>query len=124
MKRTSKLFCLLIAVLMLFTLSVTAFAANETNDGNIKIEVSTNKDSYGVTGLAEITATITNISDDDINNVIAQAVFDDLAPAAKRKSQISKSVDVLKSGESFSFKYKATLNEDEHKIGFFDKIIL
>ena len=124
MKRTSKLFCLLIAVLMLFTLSVTAFAENETNDGNIKIEVSTNKDSYGVTGLAEITATITNISDDDINNVIAQAVFDDLAPAAKRKSQISKSVDVLKSGESFSFKYKATLNEDEHKIGFFDKIIL
>jgi stage V sporulation protein B len=28
MKRTSKLFCLLIAVLMMFTLSVTAFAAN------------------------------------------------------------------------------------------------
>ena len=124
MKRTSKLFCLLIAVLIMLTLSVTAFAANETNDGNIKIEVSTNKESYGVTDIAEITATITNISDEDINKVIAQAVFNDLAPAAKRKSQTSKSVDVLKSGESFSFKYKATLNEDKHKINFFEKIIL
>ncbi len=124
MKRTSKLFCLLIAVLMMFTLSVTAFAVNETNDGNIKIEVSTNKGSYGVTDVAEITATITNVSDEDINNVIAQAVFNDLAPAAKRKSQTGKSVDVLKSGESFSFKYKATLNEDKHKINFFEKIIL
>ena len=124
MKRTSKLFCLLIAVLMMFTLSVTAFAANETNDGNIKIEVSTNKGSYGVTDVAEITATITNISDEDINKVIAQAVFNDLAPVAKRKSQTSKSVDVLKSGDSFSFKYKVTLNEDEHKINFFEKIIL
>lgn len=124
MKRTRKLFCLFIAVLMMFTLSVTAFAANETNDGNIKIEVSTNKGSYGVTDVAEITATITNISDEDINNVIAQAVFNDLAPVAKRKSQTSESVDVLKSGESFSFKYKVTLNEDKHKINFFEKIIL
>lgn len=124
MKRTSKLFCLLIAVLMMFTLSVTAFAANETNDGNIKIEVSTNKGNYGVTDVAEITATITNISDEDINNVIAQAVFNDLAPVAKRKSQTSESVDVLKSGESFSFKYRVTLNEDKHKINFFEKIIL
>lgn len=124
MKRTSKLFCLLIAVLMMFTLSVTAFAANETNDGNIKIEISTNKGSYGVTDVAEITATITNVSDEDINQVIAQAVFNDLAPVAKRKIQTSKSVDVLKSGESFSFKYKVTLNEDEHKINFLEKIVL
>lgn len=124
MKKSSKVFYLLFAVLMLFTLSVTAFASNETNDGNIKIEVATDKGSYGVTGVAEITATITNVSGEDINNVTAQAVFDDLAPAGKRKSETSKSVDVLGAGESFSFTYKATLNKNEHKLNIFQKIIL
>ena len=124
MRKSSKVFCLLFAVLMLFTLSVTAFAGNETNDGNIKIEVATNKGSYGATGVAEITATITNVSGEDINNVTAQAVFNDLAPAGKRTSETSKSVDILKSGESFSFTYKATLNKDQHKLNIFQKIIL
>ena len=124
MRKSSKVFCLIFAVLMLFTLSVTAFAGNETNDGNIKIEVATNKGSYGATGVAEITATITNVSGADINNVTAQAVFNDLAPAGKRTSETSKSVDVLKSGESFSFTYKATLNKDQHKLNIFQKIIL
>lgn len=124
MNEKKKVFCLLFAVLMLFTLSITAFAGNETNDGNIKIEVATNKDSYGATGVAEITATITNIGSNDLKNVTAQAVFDDLAPAGKGKSETSKSVDVLKSGESFSFKYKATLNKSEHKLNIFQKIIL
>lgn len=124
MKKSSKVFCLLFAVLMLFTLSITAFAGNKTNDGNIKIEVATNKSSYSATGVAQITATITNVSGEDINNVTAQAVFDDLAPAGKRTSETRKSVDVLKSGESFSFTYKATLNKNEHKLNFFEKIIL
>ena len=124
MRKSSKVFCLLFAVLMLFTLSITAFAGNETNDGNIKIEVATNKGSYGATGVAEITATITNVSGEDINNVTAQAVFNDLAPAGKRTSETSKSVDILKSGESFSFTYKATLNKDQHKLNIFQKIIL
>ncbi len=124
MKGFKKIFYIFIATLMLFTLSVTAFAGNETNDGNIKIQVATDKGSYGATGVAEITATITNVSGEDINNVTAQAVFDDLAPAGKRKSETSKSVDVLKAGESFSFTYKATLNKDEHKLNIFQKIIL
>ncbi len=125
MKGFKKVFYIFIATLMLFTLSVTAFASNETNnDGNIKIQVATDKGSYGATGVAEITATITNVSGEDINNVTAQAVFNDLAPVGKRTSETSKSVDVLKAGESFSFTYKATLNKDEHKLNIFQKIIL
>lgn len=124
MKKSSKVFCLLFAVLMLFTLSITAFAGNETNDGNIKIEVATDKAEYKATGVAEITATITNVSGEDIENVTAQAVFNDLAPAGKRSSETSKSVNVLKAGESFSFTYKATLNKSEHKLNIFEKIIL
>ena len=112
------------AVLMLFSISITAFATNETDDGNIKIRISTNKSSYSATGVAEITATITNISNQDINNVSAQAIFDDLSPADKGKSETNKSVDVLKSGESFSFRYKATLNGDKHKLNIFEKIVL
>lgn len=124
MKGLKKVFYIFIATLMLFTLGVTAFAGNETNDGNIKIQVATDKGSYGSTGVAEITATITNVSGEDINKVTAQAVFDDLALAGKRTSETTKSVDVLKAGESFSFTYKATLNKDEHKLNIFQKIIL
>ena len=119
-----KLLYWMVAVLMLFTLSITAFATNEASDGNIKIQVTTDKGSYGATGVAEITATITNVSGEDLNNVTAQAVFDDLAPAGKRTSEISKNTDVLKAGESISFTYKATLNQDEHNLNIFQKIIL
>ena len=112
------------AVLMLLSISITAFASKETVDGNIKIQISTNKGSYSATDVAEITAIITNISNQDIKNVSAQAIFDDLLPAGKTKSETNKSVDLLKSGESFSFKYKATLNDDKYKLNIFEKIIL
>ena len=119
-----KLLYWIVAVLMVFTLSITAFATNETSDGNIKIEVVTDKGSYGATEVAEITATITNVSGEDINNVTALVVFDDLAPVGKRTSETSKNADVIKVGESISFKYKATLNAKEHKLNIIQKIIL
>ncbi len=124
MKKSKKLLCLLFVTLMFLTFSVTAFASNTTNSDAIIIEVATDKAEYKTTGVAEITATITNVSGTDIQNVTAQAVFNDLAPAGKRTSQTNKSVDVLKSGDSFSFTYKATLDKDEHDLNIFQKIIL
>lgn len=113
-----------VAILMLLTLSMTTFAANEANDGNIKIEVATDKVSYSATGIAEISAIITNVSSDDINNIKVQAVFSDLAPVGKRTSETSKSIGSLKAGDSISFKYKATLNAKEHKLNILQKIVL
>lgn len=124
MSKFKKLICLLITTLLLFALSITVSASNETSDSNIKIEVATDKSEYNATSVAEITATITNVGDKDIDNVTAQVVFGDLAPAGKKNSQIKKTVDTLEAGESFSFTYKATLDKDEHDLNIFQKIIL
>lgn len=124
MKKITKVLLVLLVALMMLPLTVSAVADNETVSDNIKIEVTTNKAEYKATGVAKITATITNTGSEDIENITAQAVFDDLSPVSKRNSQTSKSVDVLKSGESISFTYKATLNKSEHKLNIFQKIIL
>ena len=124
MSKFKKLICLLITTLLLFTFSVCVSASNETSDSNIKIEVATDKAEYKATSVAQITATITNVSDKDIENVTAQVVFGDLSPAGKKNSQIRKTVDTLEAGESFSFTYKATLDKDEHDLNIFQKIIL
>lgn len=124
MSKFKKLICLLITTLLLFTFSVCVSASNKTSDSNIKIEVVTDKAEYKATSVAKITATITNASDKDIENVTAQVVFGDLSPAGKKNSQIKKTVDTLEAGESFSFTYKATLDKDEHDLNIFQKIIL
>lgn len=124
MKKFKKFLMVLFVILMLSPLSLEAFATDTVSSDTIKIEVTTDKSSYKPWQVAKITATVTNTGSEDLNNVIAQAVFDDLAPAGKSKSYTSKKVDVLKAGESISFTYKATLDADEHNLNIFEQIIL
>ena len=122
MNKLKKLFCLLITTLLFLTFSVCVFASNGTSEDAIKIEVATDKAEYKVLGIAEITATITNTGTEPIENVTAQVVFNDLAPV--KNSETSKSVEMLKAGESISFTYNATLNKNEHDLNIFQKIFL
>lgn len=125
MKIFRKLVCWAFVVLLLLSLSSMAFAASvETYYGDLRISVSTDKNAYNETDIAEITAIITNVGNNNVNNVKVQVVFDDLAPVSKKTSETSKSVATLKAGESISLKYKATLNAKAHKLSFFQKIIL
>ena len=135
MKKLRKILCLFLSMLMILSINVPAFAVNSAdrtvsaneethnNEKPLSIAISTNKENYKTLGVAKITATITNTSDEDIQNVSAEAVFTDLAPVGK-KSDIKKEVETLKSGESISFTYKATLNKNEHKLNIFQKIFL
>lgn len=131
MKKCKRLMCFVLAVLMILSINVPAFALETQENGNsakddgnpFTIEVSTNKSEYSTLGVAKIDVTITNTSSEEIQNVSAEAVFKQLAPAG-RKSETKKEVDTLKAGESISFSYKSTINKEEYKLNFFEKVFL
>ena len=131
MKKCKRLICFVLAALMILSINVPAFALETQENGNsakdegnpFTIEVSTNKSEYSTLGVAKIDVTITNTSSEEIQNVSVEAVFKQLAPAG-RISETKKEVDTLKAGESISFSYKATINKEEYKLNFFQKIFL
>lgn len=126
MSKIKKILCMLLVCAMITTqcsLFNTVFAQTE-EDEPLKIEVSTDKSSYSSFGIANITVTVTNTSDEIINNISAEAVFEQLAPINSKTSETYKEIESLQSGESFTFSYKATLNANKVNINFFEKIIL
>lgn len=131
MKKCKRLICFVLAALMILSINVPAFALETQENGNsakdegnpLAIEVTTNKSEYSTLGIAKIDVTVTNTSSQDIQNVSAEAVFKQLAPAG-RNSETKKEVDTLKAGESISFSYKATINKEEYKLNIFEKIFL
>lgn len=131
MKKCKRLMCFVLAALMILSINVPAFALETQENGNsakdegnpLAIEVTTNKSEYSTLGIAKIDVTVTNTSSQDIQNVSAEAVFKQLAPAG-RNSETKKEIDTLKAGESISFSYKATINKEEYKLNFFEKVFL
>lgn len=134
MSKVKKILCLLLAVLMVLTMNIPVFANDNIAISNnvstvenakpIEITVSTDKSSYKTTNIATINVTVKNVSDESLENVKAQVVFDDLQPVSRKNSTTSKEVSVLQAGESFEFSYKATLNINKHNLNFFQKIFL
>lgn len=133
MRKLKKLLSVILVTTIVFTtfsigISVSAeniaTETNETTESPLKIEVTTDKSSYGKFNVADITVNITNTSDDTIENISANAIFDDLAPVDSLYSETSKKVEELKPGGNFSFSYKAILNYKNPDVGFFSKIIL
>lgn len=124
MRRLKKILCLILAMVMLIpniSLFNTAFAQTAGSEP-LTIEVTTDKSSYKTNGIAEITVKITNTSDGAVNNVKAEAIFEQLTPVKKNSNETYKEVDSLQPDESITLKYKAILNADKVKVGFFDKI--
>ncbi|MBE6715617.1 MAG: hypothetical protein E7573_01705 [Ruminococcaceae bacterium] len=135
MSKVKKIICLLLSVIMVLSLNVPVFAndnikdisrniSNVSNDELFEITVSTDKSSYKTTNIATINVTVKNVSDESLENVKAQVVFDDLQPVSRKNSTTSKEVSVLQTGECFEFSYKATLNINKHKLNIFQKIFL
>lgn len=140
MNKFKKLMCLFLSVLMILSMGIPAFAIDKATDSTstnetqktavnaeknpLEITIATDKAEYKVTNVAEITATVTNTGKEDIKNVSAEAIFNDLAPVGKKTSETKKEVETLKAGESISFTYKATLNAKAHKLNIFQKIFL
>lgn len=126
MKMSKKLLCLILAmVLLISNIAIIGNVFAQTADTEpLKIEVTTDKTSYTAYGIAEITVNITNISDETVNNVKAEAVFEQLAPVSSKTSETYKEIETLESGENFALSYKATLNTNKVSVSFFEKIII
>lgn len=135
MKGIKKTICLLLSLMMILSMGVPVFAFdNATNEAQanttsseaspFSIEISTDKSSYSATGIAKITAKVTNTSGKDIKNASAEAVFGELAPCKKKSSQTTAEAETLKDGESLEFTYSATINKNAKKLNIFEKIIL
>lgn len=125
MKIMKKLLCVLLVCTMLtapFSLFGTAFAKGE-NTEPIKVEVLTDKESYGTFGVAEITVKVTNISDEAIENVSAEVIFEELSPVGK-DSQITSETEKLATGESMKFSYEVIISPKSSELNIFQKIIL
>lgn len=123
MKNCIKFIAVIFVVIIISMLSLTAFGVSSVEDNPITIVVKTDKNSYSYTKIAVFDVTVTNSSQNIIENVTAQVVFDELSPVAKGNNTHKKEVKELKPGESFSFAYKATLNPNKNKLNFFQKII-
>lgn len=131
MKRFKKFISLFLTMVMLLsvcsigiTVSATDIGTNTTEETPLKIEIETDTKNPSVYSVVGFTVKITNTGDEDLTNVTAQTVFDDLSPVNNRKSEITKEVETLKAGESFSYSYRATLNMSNPDLHFFNRFIL
>ena len=133
MKKIKKLLSVILVATMVFatfSIGITASAESTTAetgttaDSPLEVVVTTNESDYGKFDVAEITVTVTNTSDETVENISAEAIFNDLAPCKKDSSETSKEVESLNAGESFSFSYKATLNMNNSNLSFFERFIL
>lgn len=131
MKRFKKFISLFLTMVMLLsicsigiTVSATDTGTNTTEETPLKIEIETDTKNPSVYSVVGFTVKITNTGDEDLTNVTAQTVFDDLSPVNNRKSETTKEVETLKAGESFSYSYRATLNMNNPDLHFFNRFIL
>jgi len=128
MKKFKKLLCLVLSGILLFSGMGTAFPVFAENEGNnetadgypLKIEVKTDKDSYSETCVATFNVTVTNVSNEIVENVSAEVLFDGLTPYGK--NTITKETSSLAPNESMSFSYRATIDESKFELNFFQKI--
>gem|GEM_PF-4404971 len=114
-----KLLCVLLALtLIIGIVPMTVLAAEEPSPLSIAIE--TDKDSYTTFGIAEVTVIIENRSSQTIENINAEATFDNLIQTSGKTGE---SKNTLEPGESFEFNYKVMLGSG-NDLNFFQKMWL
>ena len=114
-----KFLCVLLALVMLIGTAPAVFATG-AGEPPLRIDITTDKTSYGTFGVADVTVTITNTSNETIENINAQATLDRLT-RTKGSTEASKSS--LSSGESFSYSYKVMLGNGNN-LNFLQRIWL
>lgn len=117
-KKFKKWLCIALAVVLMASalpLIAGAISPSEgastqsSGDSRLRVEIKSNKTKYTLLGKMEFTATITNISNETVENISAQALLGaSLRPL--KGSQFTATKTSLAPNESFSFKYYADLN--------------
>ena len=123
MRKKVKLLGILMAFVMVVT-SVSVIATIGTTQANtgspLRVELTSNREAYTLFGRMQFTATVTNVSDETVNNISAEAVLgDSLRPLAHR-SEFTAERTSLAAGQSFSFTFNASIEE----LLSFDRLLL
>lgn len=115
----------IISVILAITIALTTVLATvaASDECPLDIEITTNKDEYGTLGKAKFVVEVTNKSNATVENVSAEAVFDELDPFGFG-SEISAEDSALEPGETLRFEFKATLDAEVMELNFFQRVIL
>ena len=120
-KLTKKIISVILAITIALTSVLVTVAAS--NECPIDIEITTNKEEYGTLGKAKFVVEVTNKSNATVENVSAEAVFDELDPFGFG-SEISAEDSALEPGETLRFEFKATLDAETMELNFIQRILL
>ena len=88
----------------------TASVATANGQAPLKVEIKSDKEKYTLLGKMEFTATITNISNETVENISAEALFGTSLRPLTKGSQFTATRASLVPGASFSFTYCADLS--------------
>lgn len=120
-KITKKVISVILAITIALTTVLATVAAS--NECPIDIEITTNKEEYGTLGKAKFVVEVTNKSNQTVENVSAEAVFDELDPFGFG-SEISAEDSALEPGETLRFEFKASLDAKKMELNFIQRILL
>lgn len=120
-KLTKKIISVILAITIALTSVLVTVAAS--NECPLDIEITTNKEEYGTLGKAKFVVEVTNKSNATVENVSAEAVFDELDPFGFG-SEISAEDSALEPGETLRFEFKATLDAETMELNFIQRILL
>jgi len=81
-----------------------------SGDAPLRVEISSNRARYTLLGRMQFIATITNVSNETVNNISAETVFGDSLRPLARGSEFTATRASLAPNESFSFTYNANLS--------------
>ncbi len=125
MGKIKKILCmLLVCAMVIVPCSVFGSVSAQTDDTEpLTVEVTTDKNSYSLYDVSKINVKITNVSDETVNNITAQAIFDELTPVGNDSTTSIEGI-TLKANKSIEISYSAMINENKFNLNLFEKIAL
>ena len=118
-----KVFSIILALMLSFSCFASAFAMDSEVSCPLKITVNSNRERYSLIGIAKVNVTIENISQEAVEAIHADVIFDKLIPV-KKASVVSIDKDKLNPGEKVTFSYNAMLSSSYDALRPLQKLLL
>lgn len=118
-----KTLSMILALVLSFSCFIGVIAANSEERCPLKITVNSNRERYSLIGIAKVNVTIENISQEAVEAIHADVIFDKLVPV-KKASVVSIDKDKLNPGEKVTFSYNAMLSSSYDALRPLQKLLL
>ena len=123
MKKFKKILCMLLIGAMVLAPAALSLATNAAGSEAppLKVEITTDKASYGTYSTANFTVKVTNISNEPVSNISAEVALNNLVATGKN-SELKKEAASLAPGKSLEFSYAAMMSSSP--LNFLQKIFM